>query len=110
MLSAMKQGISIGKDHLLCNKIMAISKVSLKMIIHQVRVYRVTNSIRLKDNKRLLHNILSQTGGSFDLMENNLKEGDITAHLLSKKSFMYMVEKILELGILIIYGALTSLA
>ena len=87
-----------------------ISKACLKMIIHQERVCQVINSTHLKDNRKHLLNILSLIGGSFDLMENSLKGEDIIAHLLLKKSFMFMVGKILELDILIIYGALTFLA
>jgi len=88
----------------------AIRIVCLKMTIHLERVCLVTNSTHLKDNKKLMLNILSLIGGSFDLMENNLKEEGITAHLLLRKSFMFMVEKILEWAILIICGVLTFLA
>jgi hypothetical protein len=87
----------------------AISKVCLKMTTLLERVFQVTNSTHLKDYKKLSLNISSLIGGSFDLMENNLKEEGITVHSLLRKSFMSMVEKILELDILIIYGALTFL-
>ena len=87
-----------------------ISKACLKMIIHQERVCQVINSTHLKDNKKHLLNILSLIGGSFDLMESSPKEEAITVHLQTTKSFMFMVEKILESAILIIYGASIFLA
>ena len=69
------------------------------MTIHQEKVFQLINSIRHKDKKKLLVNILSLTGGSFDFMENNLKGEDIIVHLRMKKNFMSLVEKILELDI-----------
>jgi hypothetical protein len=76
------------------------------MIILQGKVFLLINNIHLKDKMKLTFNFLSRTGGSFDLMENNLKEEVIIVHLQMTKSFMSMVEKILELDILIICGAL----
>ena len=76
-----------------------INKACLKMIIHQVKAFQWINNIHLKVKKKRLLNILSLTGGSFDFMENNLKEEAIIVHSLMKKSFMSMAEKILELDI-----------
>jgi len=78
---------------------MVKNKVCLKMTIHQGKVFQLINSIRHKDKKKLLVNILSLIGGSFDFMENNLKGEDIIVHLRMKKNFMSLVEKILELDI-----------
>ena len=88
------------------NKMLVTNKAYMIMIILQGKVFLLINNIHLKDKMKLIFNFLSRTGGSFDLMENNLKEEVIIVHLQMTKSFMSMVEKILELDILIICGAL----
>jgi hypothetical protein len=75
------------------------NKACLKMTIHQEKAFQLINNIPLKAKKKLLVNFSNQTGGSFDFMENNLKGEDIIVHLLTKKNFTSMVEKILELDI-----------
>ena len=88
------------------NKMLVTNKAYMIMIILQGKVFLLINNIHLKDKMKLIFNFLSRTGGSFDLMESNLKEEVIIVHLQMTKSFMSMVEKILELDILIICGAL----
>lgn len=86
------------------------NKVFMKMKIHRVKVFLRISNTHLKGKTRHIFNFLNRTGGSFDLMESSLKEEAITAHLQMTKSFMFMVEKILESAILIICGALIFLA
>lgn len=73
------------------------SRASLKMIIHQEKAFQWINNIHPKAKRKNMVNIMNLTGGSFDFMGNNLKEEVIIAHLLMRKNFMSMVEKILGL-------------
>jgi len=98
------------KDLLHFNKIMDKNRVFMKMKIHLVKVFLRISNTHLKGKTRHIYNFLNQTGGSFDLMESSPKEEAITVHLQTKKSFMFMAEKILESAILIIYGASIFLA
>jgi len=95
----------IDKDLQHFNKMLDTNKVYLKMTIHLGKVFLQISNTHLKDKTKRTSNFLNRIGGSFDLMESNLKEEDIIAHLQMTKSFMFMVEKILELDILIICGA-----
>jgi hypothetical protein len=97
------------KDHLHFNKTLDRNKVCMRMKIHPEKVFLLISSTLLKGKTKLTSKSLNRIGGSFDLSESSLKEEGIIVHLQTTKSFMFMVEKILELVISIICGALIFL-